>query len=205
MRIGVPLETRPEEFRVAVTPETVKAGYETYLAKLQLKDEWVYKMASLRGDAPETADIAKKAHELLLCSDTNEPEKTSKGFTGLLQSGTTLNISEPITVATKDISPEILHLLETLPVATYSEPIPQKSRSDGSTVYRMFYVVEHKKDTPPPFEELSSKIHETLVQRYGDLQREEYFNKLRKKFFLDDAVVNNLFAPSYQPFTICGS
>ncbi len=187
-----------------VTPETVKGQYETYLAKLPLKDEWVYKMASLRG-ADESSDAAKKAHEILLLAGESSSNKEVKGFTGLLPSNTSLSVSDSITVASKDLAPEILKAIESLPLNTYSEPIPQKSRTDGTTVYRMFYVIDHKKDTPPPFEELSSKIHETLVQKYGDLQREEYFSKLRKKFLCDDLVVKNLFPANYQPFALSGS
>ena len=187
-----------------VTPETVKSGYEAYLAKLPIKDEWVYKMASVRGD-DETGEVAKKAYNILLLGDETSSNQDVKGFTGLLPKNTSLNISEPITVASKDLSPEVLKVLESLPLGTYSEPIPQKSRADGSTVYRMFYAIDHKKDAPPSFEEISSKIHETLVQRYGDLQRDEYFSKLRKRFLVDDLIVKNLYPASYQPFGLSGS
>lgn len=187
-----------------VTPETVKSQYVTYLAKLPLKDEWVYKMASVRG-SDEKGEIAQKAYNILLLAGENPSSQEIKGFTGLLPSNTSLNVSEPITVASKDLAPEVLQLLESLPPHTYSAPLPQKSRADGSTVYRMFYAIEHKKDPSPPFEELSSQIHDTLVQKYGDIQKDEYFTKLRKKFLNDDLVVKNLFPANYQPFALSGS
>ncbi len=187
-----------------VTPETVKAGYETYIAKLQIKDEWVYKVATVRG-SNQTEESAIKAYNLLLQETANMESSKAKGISGFLPSDTSLQISEPITISAKDLSLEIVKILETLPPSTFSKPIAQKSKSDGSTVYRMFYLIDHKKENPPSFEEVSSKIHETLVQRYGDLKRDEYFAKLRKRFLSEDLVVKTLFPQSYQPFQICGS
>ncbi|MBM3192689.1 MAG: hypothetical protein FJZ59_00455 [Chlamydiae bacterium] len=187
-----------------VTPETVKAGYETYLAKLQLKDDWTYKVATLKGPN-QSEEAAIKAYNLLLQEESEVTPIEVKGISGFLPTDTSLQISEPITISTKDLSNEIVKVLEDLPANTFSKPIAQKSKSDGSTVFRMYYLIDHKKESPPSFEQVSAKIHETLVQRYGDLQREEYFTKLRKRFLSEDLVVKNLFPPSYQPFNICGS
>jgi hypothetical protein len=187
-----------------VTPETIKGEYDTYITKLPLKDEWVYKMATVRSP-DNSAEAAKDAYAILLTSGDAPFKQEGKGFTGLLPQNASLNVSEPITVSSKDLAPEVLMTLESLPLNTYSEPVPQKSRSDGSTVYRMFYAIEHKKDKPPTFEEVSSKINETLIQRYGDKERDEYFHRLRKKFLSEDLVVKTLFPPNYQPFALSGS
>lgn len=184
-----------------VTPELVKSQQDTYIAKLALKDEWTYKMATVRG-SDETGEIATKAYEMLVDAGKTSLDKVS---TESLPSNTVLTVSDPITISSKDLAPEILTVLESLPAETFSKPIAQKSRSDGSIVYRMFCVTDHKKDISPRFEEISSKIHDTLVQQYGNIQREEYFAKLRKRFFCEDLVVANLFPPAYQPFTISGS
>jgi hypothetical protein len=187
-----------------VGPELVRAQYEPFLAKLPLKDEWTYKMITIRGDN-ETGEASKKAYDILLTSDLDEIKKEKKGFTGFLPSNVNMNISELITVSGKELSLEIKDILKNLNKKTYSSPVLQKSRVDGSTVHRIFYLVDHQKDDAPPFEELSGKIHELLVQKYGDVQREEYFSRLRKRFLSEDLIVKNMFPPSYQPFTICGS
>jgi hypothetical protein len=184
-----------------VTPELVKSERDAYISRLALKDEWTYKMATVRG-ADETGEIATKAYEILVQAGQTSLDSNSKEA---LPSNVILNVSDPITISSKDLAPEILTVLESLPTQTFSKPIAQKSRSDGSIVYRMFCVTDHKKDLSPRFEEISSKIHETLVQQYGNIQREEYFSKLRKRFFCEDLVVANLFPPAYQPFTISGS
>ena len=110
-----------------------------------------------------------------------------------------------ITMSSKEIAPEVLQVLERLPVGGVSEPVLQKSRSDGSNVYRLFCVVEHKPDTPPPFENVSSQLQNLLIQKLGDQQREEYFAKLRKRFCCEDLVATQMFPASYQPFTYSGS
>jgi hypothetical protein len=187
-----------------VTPELVKSQYEPFLAKLPLKNDWSYKMVTIRGDS-ETGEAAKKTYDLLLTSDIEEIKKEKRGFTGFLPQGVNMNISETITVSEKELSEEIKSVLLNLKTNTYSEPITQKSRIDGTTVHRIFYLVSHEKDDAPPFEELSQRIHDLLVQKYGDIQREEYFSKLRKRFLSEDLLVKNMFPPSYQPFTISGS
>ncbi len=180
------------------TPELVKQQYASYIQKHPVKDEWVYKMASIRGD-DETGAIAKHAYSLLLNAGQTSLDKSA------LPSNVIFNVSDTMTVAAKDLSNDVLKVLENLPKNTYSEPISQKSRTDGQPVYRMFYVVDHKKDETPSFESVSSKIHETLIQHLIEGQRDEYFCKLRKRFLSEDLVVKNLFPESYQPFTICGS
>lgn len=187
-----------------VTPETIKAGYETYLAKLDLQDDFVYKVATLKG-RDQTEETAIKAYHLLLQEESDFEALKVKGFSGFLPSDSSLQVSDPITVSTKQLSSEIVKVLENLERNTFSKPVAQKSKSDGSTVYKMYYLIDHKKQTPPSFEQVSAKIHETLVQRYGDVQRDEYYAKLRKRFLAEDLVVKNLFPQSYQPFNICGS
>lgn len=188
-----------------VTPETVKSGYEKYLASLPLKDNWTYKIATLRGTDESDEATVTKVYSVLLQEGENAKPQTVKGFTGFLPSSATLSISEPLTIPGKDLSPEILQVLKDLPPATFSKPIAQKSRTDGTTIYRMFYLIDHDKEEAPSFEQLSSKIHDTLVQKYGDLQRDEYLGKLRKRFLAEDLVAKNLYPQNFQPFTLCGS
>ena len=186
-----------------VTPEMIKSEYEVQLAKLPANDQWIYKVASLRGDN-EAGMIAQKAYELLkYAGETSLDQSNVLQINENLPSPAFLNISDPITISSKDLSPEVLKVLESTPSQTFSSPTPQKSRSDGATVYRMFYVMDHKEDPPPSFEALSLNIRNILMEKLGSSQKEEYLTKLRKRYCYETLVVKNMFPANYQPFMIC--
>ena len=107
-----------------VTPELIKTEYSEFVTEKPKNDTWTYKMVSLRGDQA-TEQAASLAYDILMKKQ------------------------DLITMSSKEIAPEVLQVLERLPVGGVSEPVLQKSRSDGSNVYRLFCVVEHKPDTPP--------------------------------------------------------
>ena len=192
-----------------VTPEVIKMAYEDHLSQVLLSDEWTYKMITLKDEDPNiknTQAIAKKAYEWIHASLENLSfDQKIATMKKTLPKTVSLNISEPLKISSKNLSSEILQTLQQTQLLAISKPIVQKSRSNSTPVYRMFYLMNHEKKAPPPFETLSTKIQDTLLQKEGETQKQEYFSKLRKRFLCEDLVVKNLFSEHYQPFTICES
>ena len=69
---------------------------------------------------------------------------------------------------------------------TFSQPIQQKSRSDKSTVYRLFYLKEKIEGGPPPFNEMEGKIADRLIDEKMGQESGAYMHKLRDHFHVEE-------------------
>lgn len=187
-----------------VNPEALKAGYEQYVKKNPPKEEWVYKTVTIRSpNVEEAKTMAERVHEEL--SKTTYDLMDGKIATlqqELKENNLHLQVSNELCVSTSDLSTDHLRVLSGLPLKSFSAPQEQTSRSDGSTVVRFFHLVDHVEAAPPPFETVSQKIQDTLMEEVATKQKEEYFSRLRKKYHAEDLTVSKLFEASYQPFSL---
>ena len=188
-----------------VNPEAIKSGYEQFLKKNPPKEEWIYKTVTLRSsDLSEAKKVAQKMHEDLsrTAFDCMEAKLLTLQDKGKEESPVSIQVSKEFCVSSADLSLEHRQVLENLSINSFSPPQEQKSRSDGSTVFRFFHLVNHYETPPPPFDEVSKKIQDSLLEEAAQKQKEEYFRRLRKKYHAEDLTVSKLFDPTYQPFSL---
>jgi hypothetical protein len=186
-----------------VSPETIKKQYEHYLATADREDHWKYQTLTVRGtDRDNTLAISEKIHLYLQQHPHALFSDAAKNLGNTLPPSVSLSVSGDFDQRSNQLSPEYLAILSRLPITDFSEPFEQKSKSDGSTVFRFFQVKNHEKVALKSLDELVPAIRGKLLQEYGQRQMDEYFGKLRKRFCCEDLIVDSLFERSYQPFSI---
>lgn len=189
-----------------VTPETLKHSYEEYLVKNPAQDQWIYQTLTIRGLENEVAEeAAHVAYAVLNKSKDQDLASVMQTLNDSLPKTVTVNLSDEFRLQSNELSSEYRSILERLTPLSVSEPIKQKSRSDGATVFRVFRLKEHQIGTPPSFEQLSPKLRNELIQKCSVEQRKEYFNNLRKLFCCEDITVEKIVDPSFQPFSLYSS
>lgn len=186
-----------------VTPEAIMNGYKEHLASLPKKDEWIYQTLTVKGskDAP-VEEFATKAHTILTENHHSNLLGAIAAINETLPKNVTVSVSDEMHLQSQDLSPEYRTILGRLSPETFSQPIKQMSRVDGSTVYRIFHLKEYQKVTPPSFDELASTIRNQLMQKHAQIQTADYHAKLRKRFCGEDLVSSKLTDPNFQPFSL---
>src|SRR5262249_38900285 len=143
-------------------------------------------LSLLKHDKVDFADLAKK-----MKADIPQDLKT-----------TTLTVSEEFHTNEKELSDVFKKTLFTLTPDSYSIPIPQKSRSDNSTVVRIFYLKEMIPGGPIPFKELEVKIKEKLITDAMESETKGYLSRLRQHFDTQEGQIQELIKSDYQPFVL---
>ncbi|MDN3507144.1 MAG: SurA N-terminal domain-containing protein [Simkaniaceae bacterium] len=186
-----------------IGPQDIKAAYVNYLTTNPPKEEWKYQVLSIRAKTEQLGSVyAQKAHALI----RNEPlpfETLAKQLTESeeFDPNITINVSDDFNVEDKDLSTAHKSVLCSLATGAYSDPVPQVSRQDNSTVHRIFYLKDHKKSAPPSFDSMTEKLLDDLVQKEIDKELPPYLAKLRKQFNYNEQTVNSLPA-DFQPFSL---
>jgi hypothetical protein len=187
-----------------VNPKDIKAAYQEYCRKNPPVEEWKYQVVSIRTkNSGEGAKLAEKAHELL--------QQSKIGLTHLAkalgqdtpaQKENPITVSETLTVEDKNLSESHKSVLATLAVGAYSAPIAQVSRTDKSTVYRIFHLQEHTKKKGPSFGSVCPKLTDDLLDQAVDREQAIYITKLRERFGFEHSNMQALLPPDFQPFTL---
>ncbi|MEI8126006.1 MAG: SurA N-terminal domain-containing protein [Parachlamydiaceae bacterium] len=187
------------------TPQKIREYYDQ-IAKTNIRDnEWVYNVITIRHrDSVKAAAIANMVHESLVnekVSLANLPEKLKEN---VLTSGKSsfVTISEEYHTKEKELSDSFRKTLDTLSAGSYSFPISQKSRTDNSTVVRIFFLKDMVAGGPVPFSELESKIKGKLVEDAMEKESTAYITKLREHFDVQDTQMKELLSSDFQPFEI---
>lgn len=184
-----------------VKPELIKQEYETYVKLHPPKDEWVYRTITIKSpDTEMVENVATTAYTLLSQNTFRDIRENIDTIKNALPNHVVVHVSDEVRLSSTSLSSQYLSILERLPKGGFSLPESTISKSDQSTVKRIFYLVDHTKEAPPPFEDISTKIRDELIQKYASTQKSDYYAKLRKHFCCEELVVDTLFPPDYQPF-----
>lgn len=186
-----------------VTPDSIVQGYKEHLANLPQKDEWVYQTLTVKGakDAP-VEEFATQAHAILKENNYSNLAGAIAAINATIPKNISVNVSDELHLQSKELSPEYQTILSRLSPESFSEPVRQVSRSDGSVVYRIFHLKEYQQITPPSFDELASTIRTKVMQKCAETQSKEYYAKLRKRFCCEDLVASKFDDPAFQPFSL---
>lgn len=182
-----------------VTPQTVRAAYEDFARENIREEEWLYKVVSIRDKAPAKGKQAAEAvFELLQTKSTNlETLQAYLKEKELLPRTSSLNVSDEFRHNEKEMSNAYREVVTKLAPQEFGGPISQKSRTDGSTVFRIFYLTSKTDGGLPSFGELEIKLKEKLLGIAIEKETTAYLQKLRKHFDIQDLVEEE-----FQPFVL---
>jgi len=187
----------------SVTPQAIRNEYEEFAKKNMRKDTWHYKVISIRNpNAVEGAETAKLAYRLLVDENLmleNLVEKIKEAKTSAKSS---VNISEDLFHTESELAEALKQTVCTLESGSYSQPIPQKSRVDNSTVFRLIYLKEKIPGGAVPFSEIEIQLKEQLLDEAVVQETEAYLNRLRLHFDISDEMIKELIPEEFHPFTL---
>jgi len=187
-----------------VNPQDIKEAYKDYCEKNPSLEEWRYQMLSVRSEKPGLGEqIAKLAFESLknhgiAFAAVADQLKQDPAF----DPSATIAISPEYSVNEKTVSQAHKDALFSLAVGSYSEPIAQISRVDGSMVYRIFFLKDHSKVPVPPFEKLAEKLRDDLMQKAFVQENSQYISKLRERLGYDEKHMTESLPTDFQPFVM---
>jgi SurA N-terminal domain len=184
-----------------VTPQVMRNAYEEY-AKTNIEPaRWTYTLISIRDKDPtKGAEAAHQAHKLLTVDQLplNELKKKMNHLASVSTS-TNVNVAEEVSHEEKELSQLNKEILLKLTPGAFSDPIAQKSRQDGSTVFRIFFLKEHVPERVVSFDEVATKLKDTLLDEASSKETQLYLKKLHKHF---DVQENLEVDEDFKPFAL---
>lgn len=183
-----------------VNSQDVKVAYKNYIEKNPQSDEWEYQVLSIRSSDPTiNAQITTEVSELIpTCSSLADlSSKLQEKHKEL-----SISLSSDIQASEQSLADSHRTILKTLTPSHYSPPIAQVSRTDGSTVHRVFFLKSHKIKTVPPFEKLADQLKNELLQEIASKENERYLRKLKQKLGFDEKHTWDQIPADFQPFSL---
>lgn len=180
-----------------ITPQYVRNAYEKYAVENVRPPEWLYSVISIRHrDVTKGAEAANISYQLLTAENIPADQladrvKTLEPFGKNVK----ISISEEYRHNENELSPSYKEILTTLKPGSYSQPSSQKSRSDNSIVFRIFYLKEHFSGGALAFSEVEKQIRDKLFDETIEKETEAYLKKLRLHFNLQEEVTDSNFEP----------
>lgn len=205
-----------------INSQDVKKAYRQFCEKNPELEEWEYQVLSIRSsDATLGAVLATKAIEILdsyplsihvANSSLPTVEMTPTRMHEELNAFTSqfypssegrpsIHLSSDLTADEKSISEAHKLVLKTLKPGSFSQPITQTSR-DLSTVHRIFYLKKHSRKQLPPFERMTDRLKDGLLQQAANEENEHYIQKLRERLGYNDLEALNSSLADFHPFSI---
>ncbi len=188
-----------------VTPSKVRQAYADFAKNpenVRLAN-WCYQVISIRDRTAQKAEeTANKAYLLLEEGIPIDQLITTMQERKLWGRKTKMTISQEIQNNEKELSDSYRQVLSTLDTGMYGRPFAYKSRSDHSTIYRIFYIKEKTSRGLPSFREMENKLKEKLLNETLERETNLYLKRLRKHFHVQDNDLNAMIPKEYKPFIL---
>ena len=188
---------------LSVNPQDIKIAYKDFCEKNPPQDEWKYQVLAIRGTEPTSVTpLTERIQSLLSTAEASllaVYEKVSNEENR--DPSVTLTLSPLYEVNDKSLSASHRQTLSTLTPGSLSQPIAQPSK-DGSIVSRIFYLIDHVKKQPPPFEKISDRLFEELAEKASEKEASLYVTRLRQKFSFEEKHFQETLPPDFQPFAL---
>jgi hypothetical protein len=187
-----------------VTPKDILAAYEEFAKENMRTDEWNYSVITVRDPDPTKGAIAANEIHHLLVEQNIPLEELQEKFkeNPTIPSTATVNISKEMSHNEKEISESYKDILSPMKEQTFSHPIPQKSRADKGTVFRIFFLRKMTPGGPVLFSEVENKIKDKLIEDSSNIETDLYLKKLRKHFDVQDDQLKQMISDDFQPFSL---
>lgn len=187
-----------------VTPQDVRNAYEEFAKNNTRNDEWHYQVISIRDPDPtQGADVANFCYQLL-AKDKIAFDSLPKQATSFAnwKSTTKVSVSEEFHHTEKDLSPSYKEILLKQPANSFTQPIAQKSRGDGSSVFRIFYLKEMIPGGVIPFSEVEAQLKNQLVDQAVSDETDVYLKKLHHHYNVQQSLLLDVNGSDFEPFVL---
>lgn len=187
-----------------VTPQSLRSAYTDFAKDNVFPESFVYKVISVRDlNSERGQQIANQiqldlANQTTTLADLEEKIKENSPY----GKETIISISEKFEHIEKDMSKAYKDNVLKLEPKQFSPAIAQKSRSDQSVVYRIFYLDEKTLSGVPPFDLVVNKIKDSLINAGIEKETNAYLKKLRQHFDVQESHLTELSDEEYQPFSM---
>lgn len=182
-----------------VTPLTIRDAYTNYAKENQKPETWGYSIINVRDPDPaKGAEAAQRAYQLLAVEHLPTKELAEK----LKDTDTKIAVSEEYKHTAEEMAEHSKKVLATLKVGEFSTPQPSKSRTDGTTVYRIFYLQDKVEAGAPPFNKVSNELKDKLIDEASNKEIDQYIARLRKHFDVQGGDLELLKKENFQPFVL---
>lgn len=187
-----------------VTPLNVREAYDAFSKENVRADQWQYHVISIRDTDPvRGAQAASAVHDMLAKEKVPLDNLTKKlKEVNTLNKATTLNVSQEFIHSEKEVSDAYKEILAKLQPDEYSEPISQRSRSDSSTVFRIFHLKKKVQGGAVPYNEIENQLRDKLLDAAIAKETDAYLRKLRTHFDVQDTHLKEMIADDFQPFAL---
>jgi hypothetical protein len=185
----------------SVTPQEIKKAYRLYLKEHPSYNQYTYKVLSVR--SPEGEAAARLLADQLIAAEAKFPEAEAlvKAFEHEHPS-TSVQISPDYTSKDYEIADLYRSSVASLAPGTFSAPVTHKSRADGKTVHRIFYLFSKESFSSPSFEEMANHLKEELTQKALVHYTRLYQEKLRKQYGYDPKTIEESLPEHFVPFSL---
>lgn len=188
---------------LTVGPQEVKSAYKEYCTQNPPMEHWHYQVLSIRSKNKEIAEeLAKKAYERLNEGNADLAVLATSLKEESPQDTVSINVSEDYQVDEKHVSTAHKEVLFSLPAHSFSLPIPQVSRADSSTVFRIFNLKEHTKKIPLPLDQIKDKLENELIQKAIAKEGAVYISRLRERLGYHEKLMMEEIPDDFQPFAL---
>lgn len=187
-----------------VTPQYIHHTYEEFAKGNPRHSEWQYRVISVQDKNVENSALTAQniyklvTEEQIPVADVTEAMQQR----GLVTESTRINVSDEYCVSEKDISASHKEILSSLKPKMFTEPVAQKSRSDNSTVYRIFYLEDCIAGGVVPFQDVEQKLISQLTDISIAKETEAYLKKLRHRFRIEESDLKDMIPNDFQPFVM---
>ena len=187
-----------------VGPKEIRNSYDDYVKTHVQADQWNYHVISIRDKDSSKSGVAANLVEALVKENPTSFDELKEKIKQLqgIEKSTTINVSEQFSHNELQLSPAYKEILVTLQNNTYSAPTSQRSRTDKSTVYRIFYLKEKVEGKIPAFNDVENEVKDKLLQEAVSNETAAYLKKLRTHYGVNENVLKEMVPEDFQPFSI---
>ena len=121
-----------------------KNAYKEFCKTSPGNNAWEYRVVTVRAsDEKKGLEIAERAHRLLTLGKAGMESVVQQLNQNSAATLPFVSLSQEYKVQDRDLADSHKAILTGLKTDCFSPPMPQKSRTDGSMVYRIFYLKNH--------------------------------------------------------------
>lgn len=181
-----------------VTPQVILQAYDEFAKENMKPDMWVYNVITIRDPDKKNSSItSEKAFELL-----TKEQIPMKELPGKFTNSVKISVSDEMQNSAEEMAEAYKSVIMAMKPGEYSHPISQKSRADGSTVFRIFFFKEMQPGGAPPFNRVSNDLKNKLTEEASSREIDSYLKKMRKHFDVQGGQLEELKKENFQPFSL---
>jgi hypothetical protein len=179
-----------------IHPKKLRELYEKYLSENPGKEEWVYKIVTVRShDEEKGREAAFSVAQL-----TVEEIEQSLSIVCEMYPEVQVMISEEYKRSSEAISESHKKIVESLTSKQTSEPVFQEQK--GEKIFRIFCLLDKITSTPLPFNAVKDNLHHELFTKSITQHTKNYIEKLRERYGLTEKYLSQAIPEDFEPFAL---